>query len=85
MRPVVSSGKAWFCTVLSAFGVVILSVIAHLFNTNHESFVGSINDPEDGPAVARTVSLAALVYLLFLLFCGFQAYLSTKKPSIELR
>ncbi|ONH78300.1 hypothetical protein BON23_2757 [Saccharomyces cerevisiae] len=50
MRPVVSTGKAWCCTVLSAFGVVILSVIAHLFNTNHESFVGSINDPEDGPA-----------------------------------
>ena len=50
MNPVVSSGKAWFCTILSAFGVVILSVIAHLFNTNHESFVGSINDPEDGPA-----------------------------------
>ena len=44
------TGQAWFCTVLSAFGVVILSVIAHLFNSNHESFVGSINDPEDGPA-----------------------------------
>lgn len=50
MKPVVSTGKAWCCTVLSAFGVVILSVIAHMFNTNHESFVGSINDPEDGPA-----------------------------------
>ena len=44
------SGKAWFCTILSAFGVVILSVIAHLFNINHEGFVGSINQPEDGPA-----------------------------------
>lgn len=48
------SGKAWFCTILSAFGVVILSVIAHLFNVNHESFVGSINDPEDGPAYVKS-------------------------------
>lgn len=30
--------------------MIILIPIAHLFNTNHESFVGSINDPEDGPA-----------------------------------
>ena len=43
-------GKAWFCTILSAFGVLILTPIAHLFNSNHESFLGSINDPEDGPA-----------------------------------
>lgn len=43
-------GKAWFCTILSAFGVLILTPIAHLFNSNHESFVGSVNDPEDGPA-----------------------------------
>ena len=42
--------KAWFCTILSAFGVIILSVIAHLFDINHEVFTGSINDPEDGPA-----------------------------------
>ncbi|CCE64818.1 hypothetical protein TPHA_0I03170 [Tetrapisispora phaffii CBS 4417] len=85
MQPIVSGGSAWFCTVLSAFGVVILSVIAHLFKTNHESFVGSINDPEDGPAVAHTVYLAALVYLGFFVFCGFQIYLIKRKPSIELR
>lgn len=42
------SGKAWFCTVLSAFGVVFLSVIGGLFYTNNEAMVGSINDPEDG-------------------------------------
>ena len=48
------AGKAWFCTILSAFGVVILSVIAHLFNINHEGFVGSINQPEDGPAYVLT-------------------------------
>lgn len=85
MKAVVSTTNAWFCTVLSAFGVVILSVIAHLFNTNHESMMGSINDPEDGAAVARTVYLAALVYLVFFVFCGFQAYLAGRKPRIELR
>ncbi|CCH63019.1 hypothetical protein TBLA_0J00190 [Henningerozyma blattae CBS 6284] len=85
MKPVVSTGNAWFCTVLSAFGVVILSVIGHLFSISHESMVGSINDPEDGPAVAHTVYLAALVYLMFFIFCGFQVYLTRRKPSIELR
>ncbi|QLL33725.1 hypothetical protein HG536_0F00485 [Torulaspora globosa] len=85
MKPIVSATSAWACTILSAFGVVILSVIAHLFNTNHESFVGSINDPEDGPAVAHTVFLAALVYLIFFAFCGFQVYLTRRKQSIALR
>ncbi|GAV48634.1 hypothetical protein ZYGR_0N00380 [Zygosaccharomyces rouxii] len=78
-------GKAWFCTILSAFGVLILTPIAHLFNSNHESFLGSINDPEDGPAVAHTVYLAALVYLIFFVFCGSQVFLASRKRSIALR
>ncbi|AAS52423.1 AEL262C-Ap [Eremothecium gossypii ATCC 10895] len=85
MKPVVSKGKAWFCTVLSAFGVIILSVIGHLFNIKHEAFVGSINDPKDGPAVAHTVFLAAAVYLVFFVFCGSQIYMGRKSSSIELR
>ncbi|SCV05132.1 LANO_0H00738g1_1 [Lachancea nothofagi CBS 11611] len=85
MKPVVASGKAWFCTVVSAFGIVILSVIAHLFNIGHESFVGSINDPEDGKAVAHTVFIAVLVYVAFFVFCGSQIWLAKKNSSIELR
>ncbi|QOU20461.1 hypothetical protein BRETT_005119 [Brettanomyces bruxellensis] len=50
MKPAVTAGKAWFCTVLSAFGVLILSVIGALFYTNNEALVGSIDDPEDGKA-----------------------------------
>ncbi|KAH3902457.1 uncharacterized protein SCODWIG_03041 [Saccharomycodes ludwigii] len=84
MKPVVSSGKAWFCTVLSAFAVIILSVIGHLFNISHEEFVGSINDPEDGPAVAHTVFIAALVYFIFFVFCGSQIYLGRRQSSIAL-
>ncbi|KAH3678267.1 hypothetical protein WICPIJ_008869 [Wickerhamomyces pijperi] len=79
MQPLVGSGKAWFCTILSAFGVVILSFIGYLFSINHESMVGSINDPEDGPAVATTVFYAALVYLGFFVFCGSQILLIKKK------
>ncbi|AMD20403.1 HDL341Wp [Eremothecium sinecaudum] len=85
MKSLVSPAKAWFCTVLSAFGVIILSVIGHLFNVNHEAFVGSINDPKDGPAVAHTVFLAAAVYLIFFLFCGTQIYFSRRNSTIELR
>jgi hypothetical protein len=58
--------------VLSAFGIIILSFIAHLFNINHESMVGSINDPEDGKAVAKTVWGAVLVYVAFFAFCASQ-------------
>jgi ribonuclease kappa len=72
--------------VLSAFGVVILSVIAYLFDIGHETMVGSINDPEDGKAVAKTVGVAALVYLAFFLFCGSQAYANNKaaRQSVQL-
>jgi ribonuclease kappa len=43
-------GKAWFCTVISAFGIVILGVLGLLFKSGSESMVGSINDPKDGAA-----------------------------------
>ncbi|ODV71529.1 uncharacterized protein CYBJADRAFT_131446, partial [Cyberlindnera jadinii NRRL Y-1542] len=80
-------GKAWFCTVLSAFGVVILSFIAYLFYTNHESMMGSINDPEDGKAVAETVGTAALVYAGFFVFCGAQIliYKRNARQSVALQ
>ncbi|EGV60231.1 hypothetical protein PSN45_002016 [Yamadazyma tenuis] len=84
MKAVVSSGKAYFCTILSVFGVVILSVIAYLFQISHESMVGSTNDPENGPEVAKTVFGAVLVYLAFFLFCGFQVFLIQRESRISL-
>ncbi|CDR37998.1 CYFA0S01e20010g1_1 [Cyberlindnera fabianii] len=72
MQPLVSAGNAWCCTVLSAFGTIILAFIGYLFSSNHESMMGSINDPEDGKAVAHTIYLSALVYLVFFGFCGSQ-------------
>lgn len=84
MKPVVSSGKAYFCTVLSAFAIVILSVLGYLFKIGHESMMGSVNDPEDGNAVARTIFGAVFVYLAFFVFCGCQAYLIQKESVIKL-
>ncbi|RKP31824.1 hypothetical protein METBISCDRAFT_13392 [Metschnikowia bicuspidata] len=84
MKPVVSTGKAYFCTVLSAFAVVILSVIGYLFKIGHESMMGSINDPENGEQVAQTIFGAVFVYLGFFFFCGLQAYLIQRKSRIRL-
>ncbi|CAN3353871.1 hypothetical protein DICA3_A10374 [Diutina catenulata] len=84
MKAVVSSGNAYFCTILSAFGIVILSVIGYLFKIGHESMMGSINDPEDGAAVAKTVFTAVLVYLAFFLFCGCQVFVIRRQSRISL-
>lgn len=84
MKPVVSTGKAYFCTILSTFAVVILSVIGYLFKTGHESMMGSINDPEDGDAVAKTVFNAVFVYLAFFVFCGCQVFLIRRENRIHL-
>lgn len=84
MKPVVSTGKAYFCTILSAFAIVILSVIGYLFKTGHESMMGSVNDPEDGDAVAKTVFGAVFVYLAFFVFCGSQVFLIQRQDRIKL-
>jgi ribonuclease kappa len=48
--------------VISAFAMVILSVIAALFKSNHHSMMGSTEDPADGAVVASTVFGAIIVY-----------------------
>ncbi|CAK7903155.1 V-type proton ATPase subunit f [[Candida] anglica] len=84
MKAVVSTGKAYFCTILSSFAVVILSFIGYLFNIGHESMMGSTEDPEDGKAVAKTVFGAVFVYLAFLVFCGLQVVLIQRQNRIQL-
>ncbi|CAN6609727.1 V-type proton ATPase subunit f [Trichomonascus vanleenenianus] len=84
MKPVVGNLSAWFCTVLSVFGVLILSVLGMLFKSGHEVLMGSINDPEDGAAVANTIFGAVFVYLLFFLFCGCQVALHRRQNRIRL-
>lgn len=46
--------------------------------------MGSINDPEDGEAVAKTVFGAVFVYLGFFLFCGLQILLIRRQDRIQL-
>ncbi|KAL7663728.1 hypothetical protein ABC855_g3531 [[Candida] zeylanoides] len=84
MKAVVSTGKAYFCTILSTFAVVILSFIGYLFQTEHESMVGSTSDPADGKAVAKTVFGAVFVYLAFFVFCGLQIVLIQRENRIKL-
>lgn len=84
MKPVVSAGKAYFCTVLSVFAIVILSAIGYLFKVGHESMMGSTTDPEDGAAVAKTVFGAVFVYLAFFVFCGAQVLLIQRQDRIKL-
>ncbi|KAF8866485.1 hypothetical protein BDZ45DRAFT_578765 [Acephala macrosclerotiorum] len=75
MKPVVGVMQAWSCIVVSVFAIVILSVIGALFQSNHHSMTGSMDDPEHPLAVAATVFSAVVVYAVFLVGCGFQAYL----------
>ena len=84
MKPVVGPFAAWFCTILSVFAVVILSVLALLFRTNHESVMGSINDPEDGKAVASTIFTTVLVYAGFLVCCSSQIFLNKRNGTVQL-
>lgn len=84
MKPVVSTAQAWFCTVLSSFAIVILSFLGYLFQTEHESMVGSVEDPSDGKAVAKTVFGAVFVYLGFFVFCGLQILLIQRQDRIKL-
>ncbi|KAK4067476.1 uncharacterized protein Triagg1_7656 [Trichoderma aggressivum f. europaeum] len=64
MKPVVSSMQAWSCTVISFFAIIILTVLALLFRSNHEQLMGSTNDPTDGKAVSQTVFTAVFVYIV---------------------
>ncbi|CAI5757034.1 unnamed protein product [Candida verbasci] len=84
MKPVVSSFQAYCCFITSCFGIVILSVIAYLFYTESESFMGSINDPENGKEVAKTILNAVIIYFVFFLFCGTQIWLIKRQNRIQL-
>ena len=84
MKPVVSTFQAYCCFITSSFAIVILSIIGYLFQTNNESFMGSINDPEDGKSVAKTIFSAVFVYLAFFTFCGLQILLIQRQNSIQL-
>ncbi|GAA5886664.1 hypothetical protein JCM5296_005364 [Sporobolomyces johnsonii] len=71
-RPLVSTGLAGCCTVLSVFGLVFLLVIGACFDAEVEVLTGSTKSPPDSHAVAKNCYLAAAVYAAFVLFCTCQ-------------
>ncbi|RDA96027.1 hypothetical protein CP533_5784 [Ophiocordyceps camponoti-saundersi (nom. inval.)] len=73
MKPIVSAMHAWTCTVISIFAIVILSILAGLYSSGHEEFVGGREDPEDGKAVSSTIFTAVFVYIV----CRQNTHLST--------
>jgi hypothetical protein len=58
--------------VISAFGIVILSTLALLFNAKHEELVGSGKNPpaSQGPVIAQTIGIAVLLYAVRRLLGG---------------
>ncbi|KAK4186134.1 hypothetical protein QBC35DRAFT_453531 [Podospora australis] len=79
MKPVVSAVQAWSCVVISVFAIVILSTLGFLFRANHPELVGGGEDPKNGPEVATTVFTAVIIYVGFLVFCGFQGLLHIRE------
>lgn len=51
-------------TVISIFAIVILGVLGLLFNAEHHELVGDTKDPKNGPAVAQTIFVTVLVYVV---------------------
>ncbi|KAI0206290.1 hypothetical protein F4808DRAFT_113763 [Astrocystis sublimbata] len=89
MKPVVGAMQAWSCVVISAFAIIVLSVIGGLYRSNHHELVGSIGDPETSPKheagtvntaeVSSTIFTAVVVYAAFLVCCGFQGVLHMRE------
>lgn len=73
--------QAWSCTVISAFAIIILSILGGLYRGNHHEFVGGKEDPtpSETPEVAATIFIAVLVYAGFLVFCGLQGMLHVRE------
>ncbi|KDN39755.1 hypothetical protein K437DRAFT_279320 [Tilletiaria anomala UBC 951] len=84
MRPLVHSGLAGCCTIVSVFGVVCLTVIGYGFSHNWEAFMGSTRGPKDGQAVGSTCYTVALIYLAFVVFCTCQLGVHRRYSRIQI-
>ncbi|KAL0245584.1 hypothetical protein I315_03986 [Cryptococcus gattii Ru294] len=80
IRPVVSQGLASCCTVFSIFGIIILVALGSLFSRRVEVLTGSVNDPADPDLVASTCYAAAVIYAIFVAFCGVQMAVHKRYP-----
>ncbi|KAF8311832.1 hypothetical protein DL93DRAFT_2082758 [Clavulina sp. PMI_390] len=76
---------AGMCTGISLFGVVILSFLGWGFDHNVQALMGSVESPHDGHAVAKLCYSAAIVYAIFVGFCGCQLSIHSRRPRGEIR
>ncbi|KAK4057962.1 hypothetical protein OIO90_001181 [Microbotryomycetes sp. JL221] len=72
IRPVVGTPLASCCTVLSVIGVVFLLLLGLAFSREAHVLVGSTKFDADPQQVANTCYFAAVVYAVFVVFCGMQ-------------
>lgn len=79
MKPVVGAMQAWSCVVISFFAIIILSVIGSLYRSKHHEFVGGVDDPNNTAEVSSTIFTAVIVYVAFLVCCGFQGVLHMRE------
>ncbi|KAK4205348.1 hypothetical protein QBC40DRAFT_249353 [Triangularia verruculosa] len=79
MKPIVGAVQAWSCVVISLFALVVLGVLGVLFKGNHPELVGGDEDPKNGPEVASTIFTAIIIYIGFIVFCGFQGLLHVRQ------
>ncbi|GMK56608.1 hypothetical protein CspeluHIS016_0304480 [Cutaneotrichosporon spelunceum] len=80
IKPVVSPGMASCCTVLSFFGVIILSVFGYFFAHRAYALTSSEEDPKDPDFVAKLCYTSAVVYAVFMVFCGLQLGVHSRYP-----
>ena len=59
---------AYFCTGMSTFGVCALLFMYGILTSGGEWFLGV--PEEDAPAAANACLVAALIYFLYLVYCG---------------
>ena len=59
---------AYFCTGISVFGVVGLLFMYCIFQAGGEWYLGV--SEEDAPAAASACLVAAVIYMIYLAYCG---------------
>lgn len=80
IRPVVSAPLAGCCTIFSIFGIAILVAFGAFFSHHAFALTGSKNSPEDPDKVAKMCYGAAVVYAIFVAFCGLQMVVHNRYP-----
>lgn len=86
MKPVVSLGKAWCCTVFSALCALILGVFAILFAKGNHELTSHDKDTTNAENTAKSLGIAVLLYLLIIVFCCSQIITHKRQPrSISLQ